>query len=106
MGGHAAVLGAPRQKAILLKNGTTITIGELALTDTWEYCTGAPVDPDRLIRASVIDVTGAPAIAPDEKIPLAVGIELLPHILAFNGLESAGEDDDDAPDFPRAASNG
>jgi len=105
-----ALLGKPRTLALRLKNGATVTIGELSLRDTWPYINGEAVDPESLIRASVIDKNGEPAIAPDESIPMAVALELLPLILEFNNLEATGEAGGEVAeldqDFPRAAPAG
>lgn len=106
------LLGKPRTLEVRLKAGTVVTIGELSLRDTWPYINGEAVDPEALIRASVIDDKGEPAIAPDEAIPMAVALELLPQILEFNNLEStgdggaSGEVADLDQDFPRAAPDG
>ncbi len=112
MAGLTSVLGAPRTKAITLKNGTTITIRELSITETWPYITGTKVDPDTLIRAAVIDHKGESLIKPEHGIPMEQSLELLPHILALSHLET-DEDNDSAPavadlreDFPEAAQAG
>lgn len=107
-----ALLGKPRTLELRLKTGAVVTIGELSLAATWPYINGEPVDPQVLIRASVIDHMGDPAIAPEEGIPMAVALELLPVILEFNNLEGKGDSDaggEDAEldqDFPRAAPDG
>ena len=105
MAGLAGVLGKPRTQAVTLENGAELTIGELSVADTWPYINGEPVDPENLIRASVIDPdTGGPALGPHDKITMAVALELLPIIMKFNEIETAGADEG-APDFPRAASS-
>jgi len=107
-----ALLGKPRILPYCLKSGITVTLGELSLADIWPYINGESVDPEALIRASVIDDQGEPAIAPGESIPMAVALELLPAILAFNDLEAKGDSDAGGEgaeldqDFPRAAPDG
>lgn len=105
-----ALLGKPRTLEIRLKSGTMVTIGELSLADTWPYINGEAVDPESLIRASVIGDTGEQAIPPDEAIPMAVALELLPLILEFNNLEATGEAGGEVAeldqDFLRAAPDG
>ena len=107
------LLGKPRTLELRLKNGATVTIGELSLASTWPYINGEAVDPEALIRASVIDADGEPAIAPEDAIPMAVALELLPAILEFNNLEptdtakaAGGEVAELDQDFPRAAPDG
>ncbi len=111
MTGLTAVLGAPRTKTITLKNGTQVTIRELSIAETWPYMNGGTVDPDVLIRVAVIDHKGEPLIKPQDGIPMAQALELLPHILKLSHLET--NDPDSAPevadlkaDFPEAAQAG
>lgn len=107
------LLGKPRVLEITLSNGAGVTIRELSLADTWPYINGESVDPEALIRASVIDAQGNPAIQPDHEIPMSQALELIPQILKFNNLEQTGDDDDEGgedaaldQDFPRAAPDG
>jgi hypothetical protein len=106
-----ALLGKPRTREVLLKSGRAVTICELSLADTWPYINGEKIDPDALIRASLIDDQGGALIPPDEGISMAAALELLPAILEFNSLE-ASTDDAGAEvaeldqDFPRAAPDG
>ncbi len=105
------LLGKPRTLEIRLKSGAVVTIGELSLADTWPYINGAAVNPEALIRASVIDANGDKAILPDEGVAMAVALELLPLILEFNNLEPKDESDSGEAaeldqDFPRAAPDG
>ena len=108
MAGEGTLLGAPRRRTVTLEGGTEVTIQELSIAAAWPYVQGGAVDPEQLIRQSVIDrETGAPAEV--GFIPLAAALELLPHIMALNNLETNEDPDDgdggaeDAPDFPRAA---
>lgn len=110
MGRLTAILGKPRVREVCLKNGTAVTICELSLRDTWPYINGESVDPEALIRASVIDEQGEPAIAADEQIPMAQALELVAAILEFNELEpgdaGGAEVAELDQDFPRAAPDG
>lgn len=111
MGRLTDLLGKPRTQAIEMSSGATVLIGELPLSATWPIINGAAVDPDVIIRASVIDANGRPLIAADDEIPMALGLELLPAILAFNNLEAnktdgGGEVAELDRDFPRAAPAG
>ncbi len=98
MSGLAGVLGKPRTRDYRLKNGAEVTIRELSIADAWPYVNGQAVDPEALIRASVVDIDAG------ETITLAIALELLPIILEFNNLTGDG-DTVDAPNFPRAASS-
>ena len=90
-----------------LTNGTTVTIGELSLADSWPYINGQAANPEDLIRAAVIDSDGNRLIKPDESIPMIQALELLPHILKFNHLEADAEGVAELDeDFPRAVSDG
>ena len=98
------LLGAPRVEIVTLKNGAAVRLAELSLAVTWPYLNGEPVNPDVLVRASVVDENGEPAIASDDAIPFAAALELLPYILKMNDLESdAGEAGAVRRDFPKAA---
>lgn len=108
MGRLTDALGAPRREAVTLSNGTTVTLAELSLAVTWPFMNGVAVDPELLIRASLVDAHGDPLIAPDDAIPMIQALELIPHILKFNGMELAKKET--APevaelerDFPQAA---
>ena len=65
--------------------------------------------PSRQVIANGISEIN-PAIPPDEAIPMAVALELLPAILEFNNLEPTGESGGEVAeldkDFPRAAPDG
>jgi len=112
VGRITALLGAPRRRELTLSNGAKVLICELSIAATWPYINGAPVDPETIIRASLIDENGEALIPPDEGIPMAQALELLPEILAFNELEGKTAEIEVAEvaeldrDFPRAASDG
>ena len=94
-----------------LENGTAVRIRELSIAELWPYINGEPVDPEVLIRLSVVDADGAPAIADDEGVPMAQALELIPHIMTLNRLETgkadaAAEVAELERDFPRPASAG
>jgi hypothetical protein len=103
-----AALGQARTTVVELAGGHQVRIRELPLAVTWPYLNGEPIDPDVLIRESVIDDAGEPTIGADEAIPFRHGVELLGQILKFNQLESeeqtAGEVAELERDFPKAAS--
>lgn len=91
MGRLTTLLGAPRRQDVTLKNGTTVTLAELSIADVWPYINGETIDPEDLIRKALIDANGDRLLGDDDAIPMAQALELLPHVLKFNGMEAEEE---------------